>query len=81
MGSLGGGHYTANCKAEDGEWYCFDDARVTKISSSRSIVTPEAYVLYFVRQAGANGTPCKAKMPSPVVAGGDGGSSSEPELE
>jgi hypothetical protein len=31
FGGLGGGHYTAFCRnREDGEWYNYDDSRVSK---------------------------------------------------
>lgn len=43
MGSLRGGHYTAYCK-EQGSWYCFDDARVSKVHPSK-VASAEAYVL------------------------------------
>lgn len=34
FGGMGGGHYTAFCKnREDGQWYNFDDSRVSKASA------------------------------------------------
>ncbi|TPX44874.1 hypothetical protein SeMB42_g03364 [Synchytrium endobioticum] len=53
IGSASGGHYTAyvqrtfrGCR----EWYLFDDARVAKVDAS-SIVSRDAYILFYVRRA------------------------------
>merc|ERR1712167_549984 len=48
MGGLGGGHYTAYAKRQDGEWYEFDDSRVTKMKVS-DCITDKAYVLFYRR--------------------------------
>ena len=46
FGSLGGGHYTAYAQV-DGEWYNFDDARVTKVARPDDVKTDNAYVLFY----------------------------------
>ena len=48
FGSLNGGHYTANCKTDQG-WYNFDDSRASKISES-SIFNNNAYLLFYKRK-------------------------------
>ncbi|XP_051895835.1 ubiquitin carboxyl-terminal hydrolase 2-like isoform X3 [Pristis pectinata] len=46
-GTTMGGHYTAYCKnPQSGEWYNFNDSRVTPMSSSQ-IRTSDAYVLFY----------------------------------
>ena len=47
VGELYGGHYYAYCKMPNSKWYCFDDKRVEEIPAN-SIVTPEAYMLFYV---------------------------------
>ena len=50
MGSLHSGHYTADCKNPvDGEWYCYDDSRVTQ-SSERELSKSTAYILFYARE-------------------------------
>ena len=47
IGNLNGGHYFAYCKNFiDGEWYEFNDSRVSKINEN-SVVTSNAYVLFY----------------------------------
>lgn len=46
IGESGSGHYTAFCK-NNGDWYKFDDSIVSK--ETNSIVTPNAYVLFYRR--------------------------------
>nr|XP_006819196.1 PREDICTED: ubiquitin carboxyl-terminal hydrolase 31-like [Saccoglossus kowalevskii] len=47
--NLGGGHYTAMCKNPiNGDWYLFDDTKVTRITDTE-IVTPSAYLLFYQR--------------------------------
>ncbi len=48
-GSLAFGHYTAFCK-NNGVWYDFNDSSVNECSSSDSVVTGAAYVLYYKRK-------------------------------
>lgn len=44
------GHYTAYCRNPyNGQWYCFDDTRVTSINESE-LVTPAAYILFYQRR-------------------------------
>ena len=45
-GGVGGGHYYSYCRAENGNWYEFNDTNVSKIDESR-IITPNAYVLFY----------------------------------
>ncbi|KAI9204854.1 uncharacterized protein BJ171DRAFT_567881 [Polychytrium aggregatum] len=50
FGGLGGGHYTAYAKnIIDGEWYNFDDSRVSRASESE-VVSSAAYLLFYVRR-------------------------------
>lgn len=52
---LQGGHYTAVCKNPyDGEWYCFDDTKVSQTDSSE-IKTCAAYILFYQRRSLALG--------------------------
>ena len=48
-GGLGGGHYTAYCLNDDGEWCYFDDSRVTTDIDPKEVVTDAAYVVYYRR--------------------------------
>lgn len=46
-GTTMGGHYTAYCKnPNSGEWYTFNDSRVTAMSSSQ-VRSSDAYVLFY----------------------------------
>ncbi|XP_040181458.1 ubiquitin carboxyl-terminal hydrolase 2 isoform X2 [Rana temporaria] len=46
-GTTMGGHYTAYCKnTNNGEWYTFNDSRVTAMSSSQ-VKSSDAYVLFY----------------------------------
>jgi len=45
-GSMGG-HYTANVRVANNEWYNFNDQRITKITNPSQIVTPQAYCLFY----------------------------------
>ncbi|CAG5122907.1 unnamed protein product [Candidula unifasciata] len=46
-GGTSSGHYTAYCRNPySGEWYYFNDARVSSIRSNQ-VVSPEAYVLFY----------------------------------
>ena len=50
LGSIGSGHYVAYCRHKtSGQWYLFDDSRVSLISNVASIEQTEAYVLLFQR--------------------------------
>ena len=47
MGSMEGGHYTSFCQSpKDGQWYEFDDARVTKVNPS-TVGGPSSYILFY----------------------------------
>eukprot|EP00049_Salpingoeca_infusionum_P018574 m.357843 g.357843 ORF g.357843 m.357843 type:complete len:965 (-) comp17958_c0_seq1:263-3157(-) len=48
MGGLGGGHYTAYCVDESGDWYHYDDSWVTRSDMSK-VVSVSSYVLYYKR--------------------------------
>ena len=45
-GSMGG-HYTANVRVANNEWYNFNDQRITKITNHGQIVTTQAYCLFY----------------------------------
>ncbi len=49
-GSLGGGHYTAYCRAGPGmQWYDYNDSRVSPVSQS-SVRGGSAYLLFYLRR-------------------------------
>ena len=68
FGSLGGGHYTAICQYEDGDWYSFNDSSVDRLDamdpqdSARS-----AYVLFYRRQQDWQQSPSETSGPSNVL--------------
>lgn len=44
------GHYTAYCRNPyNGQWYCFDDTRVSSINENE-LVTPAAYILFYQKR-------------------------------
>jgi len=47
IGGMNGGHYTAFVRNADNEWYHFNDRSITKVNSTRHIITPKAYALWF----------------------------------
>lgn len=50
IGSIGSGHYVSYCKHKtSGQWYLFDDSRVSLVSNPASVEQTEAYVLFFQR--------------------------------
>ncbi|WVQ94936.1 hypothetical protein IAU59_002024 [Kwoniella sp. CBS 9459] len=50
FGGMGGGHYTAFCRNKvDGEWYNYDDSRVSKADAS-SVQSRAAYLLFYRRR-------------------------------
>jgi hypothetical protein len=50
FGGLGGGHYTAYARGDDGSWYNFDDSRVTSGVEESEVVSSAAYCLYYKRK-------------------------------
>ena len=50
FGGLGGGHYTAYARGDDGTWSNFDDSRVTPGVSESEVVSSAAYCLYYKRK-------------------------------
>lgn len=50
FGGLGGGHYTAYAKGDDGSWCNFDDSRVTTGVDESEVVSTSAYCLYYKRK-------------------------------
>jgi hypothetical protein len=50
FGGLGGGHYTAYARGDDGTWSNFDDSRVTTGVSESEVVSNAAYCLYYKRK-------------------------------
>ena len=49
-GLLSSGHYTAFC-INEGDWYNFDDEKVTKINNLKNIVSKGAYILIFRKKS------------------------------
>lgn len=50
-GSLSFGHYTAYAKNhETGKWYDYNDSNVSECYSASDVVSPSAYVLYYIRK-------------------------------
>ncbi len=50
-GSMNRGHYTAYCRnPADGHWYGFDDVNVQPVPEDK-LITPGAYMLFYVRQS------------------------------
>ncbi|WVF67340.1 hypothetical protein IAT40_002093 [Kwoniella sp. CBS 6097] len=50
FGGMGGGHYTAFCRNKiDGEWYNYDDSRVSKADAA-SVQSRAAYLLFYRRR-------------------------------
>ncbi|ODO05552.1 hypothetical protein I350_04604 [Cryptococcus amylolentus CBS 6273] len=50
FGGMGGGHYTAFCRNRvDGEWYNYDDSRVSKTDAS-AVQSRAAYLLFYRRR-------------------------------
>jgi hypothetical protein len=50
-GSLAFGHYTAYAKnCETGKWYDFNDSSVSELDGSHEVVSPAAYVLFYIRK-------------------------------
>lgn len=50
FGGLGGGHYTAYARADDGVWRNFDDSRVTSDVDESEVVSSAAYCLFYKRR-------------------------------
>ena len=50
FGGLGGGHYTAYARGDDGTWSNFDDSRVTSNVDESEVVSKAAYCLYYKRK-------------------------------
>lgn len=48
MGTVSSGHYTATTKSrQTGQWYMYDDDRVSFIQDEATIATDEAYILFY----------------------------------
>lgn len=52
MGGLGGGHYTASCKGEDGKWFYYNDSNVSEIRDL-DFHDGTPYVLFYKRRGGS----------------------------
>jgi hypothetical protein len=51
----GGGHYTAYAKQNiTKQWYLFDDSRVTLVENESAIISPAAYILFYLKREEAN---------------------------
>lgn len=48
IGGSGGGHYTARVRNANGEWYEYNDTRVTKIRKNK-VISGSSYCLFFRR--------------------------------
>jgi len=66
FGGLGGGHYTAFAKnLIDRQWYNLDDSSVSRVDP-KTVATPAAYVLFYIRKdkvskaGGSKGMPSKS---------------------
>lgn len=46
-GGVMGGHYTSYVKNANGKWYHYNDTSVAEVSSTESIISPKAYVLFY----------------------------------
>ena len=46
-GNVGGGHYTAFVKNALGNWHLFNDANISKVKNEASLVTEQAYCLFY----------------------------------
>lgn len=46
-GGILGGHYTANVKNEDGNWYNFNDETITKITDENDLISSNAYCFFY----------------------------------
>ena len=52
MGSISSGHYIAYAKHKStGQWFCFDDSRVSLVTNMAVLEDAEPYVLFFQRVA------------------------------
>ncbi|KAJ3018546.1 ubiquitin-specific protease doa4 [Thoreauomyces humboldtii] len=53
FGGLNGGHYTAQVRNsyKANQWFNFDDSRISP-TDARSVQTPAAYILFYIRQVG-----------------------------
>ena len=49
MGGCEGGHYIASCKNIEGEWYKYDDSRISKISDD-NIDNQSAYCVFYKKK-------------------------------
>ncbi len=57
LGTMTRGHYTAYCRnPADAHWYMFDDSKVQPLEEE-DLVTPGAYLLFYVRQSLLNQFP------------------------
>ncbi|KAK4683921.1 hypothetical protein P7C73_g6288, partial [Tremellales sp. Uapishka_1] len=82
FGGMGGGHYTAFCRNKvDGEWYNYDDSRVSKASVD-AVESRAAYLLFYRRRTErpiggiskikieeASRAPSRAPSPATTLAG------------
>jgi len=67
-GGLGGGHYTAYAKNfRNGRWYDFNDSYVSPVYDVSSVVSPQAYVLFYRRRdpTGSPALPLAAAAAAP----------------
>jgi len=51
LGGTQGGHYFALVQnAKTGQWFCYNDERITEIGSQQEVVTNQAYCLFYRRR-------------------------------
>lgn len=50
-GTLDGGHYTSMCRNfKMDRWFKYDDTHVKEITNPESLISPQAYILFYARQ-------------------------------
>lgn len=63
-GNMQGGHYTAYCKNPvDGRWFSYDDTKVAPMSEA-SVITADAYILFYQRSSLSSGASCASSSTS-----------------
>ena len=50
FGGMGGGHYTAYCRNDNGKWFEFDDSAVSDVDDAeKTFDYSAAYVIFYIR--------------------------------
>jgi len=50
-GGVGGGHYTAYIRAQNGSWYFCDDCQQPRPAPEAEVLSAQAYLLFYERCA------------------------------